>query len=114
MIPSIPKMLMQPMHEEIAGGYIDQANGGQWIRQVDKLEPFRGALLPISSKDLRDAPQGLYTFESMKLYTQGYTPRVGGVVIDRDGVRYTVKTVVAYPGIHPLVRCIVERKGAVP
>ena len=87
----------------------DPDNGGQYVQQPATEEHFRGALLPLSSDDLRRAPQGTYTANTRKLYAD-YTLTPGSQIL-AAGQIYTVTGVIDYGGIHPLKRYTVERKG---
>lgn len=88
----------------------DPKNGGQ-SRPVEKtVATFMGVVMPLSNKDLKYLPEGTYTQNSQKLYTDDpikITP--GQTILDPfDGQRYTVKTVLGHNTIHPMVRYIVE------
>lgn len=66
--------------------------------------------MPLSNKDLKYLPEGTYTQNSQKLYTDsGVKIEPNQIIIDTfDGQRYTVKTELNHNSIHPMVRYIVE------
>jgi len=87
-------------------------NGGQYMPgQVTRI-PFKGAVLPMSEDDLRRAPQGTYTANARKLYTDESIPLRPGAEIEvaATGERYTVRGEMGYGTIHSLSRYIIERK----
>ena len=53
---------------------------GQYLPGGETRVPFQGAILPLSERDLRNLPQGTYTAETKKLYTNGYALAVGAKV----------------------------------
>lgn len=87
----------------------DLAAGGQYRPGAPERVPFRGAVLPMSTDDLRYAPQGTYTASSRKLYT-AYALPLGAEVDTGSGI-YTVTGSMDYGGIHSLNRYILERKS---
>lgn len=91
------------------GATVDYDNGGQYRPGEPTRIAFSGALLPMSAEDLRHAPQGTYTADTRKLYTE-QALGVGSQVEVGDGI-YTVTGVTAYGYINPLKRYIIERKG---
>lgn len=109
--PAIPERLMHEMYEIKSGTVFSQEDGGQWISGEDKRIPFKGALLPVSNKDLVRDIAGAFTQYSEKIYTNGHILQVGAQVEDFDGKRYTVTQELGYNSLHPLKRYLVERKG---
>lgn len=91
-------------------GSIDYTNGGQYTPGTIESIPFSGAVLPLTDEDLRYAPQGTYSADARKLYTDGYLLKVGAQV-DVDGIVYTVTGSRDYGHIGTLKRYIIERKG---
>lgn len=89
---------------------IDYANGGQYKPAKPVRMAFRGAVLPMSAQDLRYAPQGAYTVDTRKLYTdRDLQP---GCEVEACGATYTVTSSADYGYINGLKRYILERKGA--
>ena len=88
----------------------DATQGGQ-SKPVDKLiTSFWGAVLPLSNKDWKLLPEGSYTQNSQKLYTDDLVEiKPGQIIRDTyDGQQYTVITELAHNTIHPIRRFIVE------
>lgn len=112
--PMLPNALLRDLVELRAGaGRYDPDNGGQWSGGEVERIPFRGCVLPVSEDDLKTAPQGTYTAESRKIYTNGHALRQGGQVYDPlEGVTYLVTGDLDHGAVHPLRRFIVEGKGA--
>ena len=108
--PRLPRALLHELTVIEHTYERDKANGGQ-SRPVEKaVATFKGVVLPLSNKDLKYLPEGTYTQNSQKLYTDDpITIAPGQVVLDPyDGQRYTVKTALGHNTIHPMVRYIVE------
>lgn len=114
--PTIPRGLLHTMYELKAAGGYDQSKGGQWVPSATSRTPFKGAVLPVSDKDLRRELSGTVTDNSEKIYTNGYALSVGGQVLDPDTkVIYTVTQELGHNSIHPMKRYLVEaRKEAAP
>lgn len=107
----LPNFVQSDMTElRRSPGVIDYGHGGQLRQEEPERIPFRGALLPLSTDDLRAAPQGTYTAMSRKLYTEH--SMAAGTQIEAAGQVYTVTGVMDYGSIHPLKRYTVEHKGA--
>ena len=99
--PQIPTGIMFPCVEIRQGESEYRADsGGQYLPGSETRIPFQGAILPLSERNLRDMPQGTYTAESKKLYTNGHILPVGAKVECKEtGVIYTVKGELGYEGI---------------
>ena len=107
----LPAFVMKTCYElRRDKGSIDYANGGQYTPGATESIPFSGAVLPLTDEDLRYAPQGTYSADARKLYTDGYLLKVGAQV-DVDGIAYTVTGTRDYGHIETLKRYIIERKG---
>ena len=67
-------------------------------------------MLPLSNKDWRQLPEGSYTADSQKLYTDDPVEiEAGQTIVDSyDGQKYVVKTELSHNTIHPMHRYIVE------
>lgn len=107
--PRLPRALLRSLkvYERI---FVRDGPGGQ-SRPVEKaVKTFKGIVMPLSNKDLKDLPEGTYTQSSQKLYTD--TPveiSINQIIEDPfDGQRYTIKTSLDHNSIHPMVRYIVE------
>lgn len=107
--PRLPRALLHPIlvYERT---FVRDGPGGQ-SRAVDTPgKTFMGVIMPLSNKDLKYLPEGTYTQNSQKLYTDdGAVIQTGQIIEDtRDRQRYTVKTVLSHNAIHPMRRYIVE------
>lgn len=111
--PLLPRGLLHELIELRAGPpVLDMENGGQWVSGEPERVPFQGCVLPVSEDDWQHAPQGTYTRDSRKIYTNGHALGVGGQVYDpQDGATYTVTGDLDHGVIHPLRRFVAERKG---
>ena len=106
--PRLPRPLLHPL---VAYDKVSEPGPAGQSRQVTKaVSAFMGVVMPLSNKDWELLPEGSYTQNSQKLYTDdpvSLTP--GQIVRDTfDGQRYTVKTMLAHNSIHPMLRYIVE------
>lgn len=112
--PKIPRALLHDMFEvHTEGGDYDKENGGQWKPGKQVETKFQGAVLPLNNEDLQYMDSGTYTVNAQKVYTNGYTLRIGAQFRDGyDGQLYTVKQELTHGPIHPLKRYMVEKKGA--
>lgn len=107
--PRLPRQLLHPL---IAVEQVrERAPGGQHITRCRPTVVFLGAVLPLSNRDWEQLPEGSYTENSCKVYTDdSLNLQPGQLVIDsRDAQQYTVKTLLEHNSIHPLLRYIVER-----
>lgn len=111
--PGLPLGLLHAMTLITPGGAIDAENGGQWRPALHPSHlSFQGIVMPLSNEDLEYLPEGTYTRESCKLYTNGQRVAVGARFTDTyDGATYTVKTELTHGPLHPMKRYLVERKG---
>lgn len=110
--PMIPDGLLHTMYEIKASGGYDQDNGGQWVPKPAERVPFKGAVLPVSDKDLRREITGTVTDHSEKIYTNGHALYTGAQVYDPDSdTTYTVTQELGHNSIHPMKRYLVEARG---
>lgn len=93
------------------GGGYSKDKGGQWVGGTSTQQKFSGALLPLSEEDLQYMPQGEYTTNQKKIYTNDFSLPNGAEVKASDGHTYTVKRELEYGMLHPMKRYLVERKG---
>lgn len=80
-------------------------------RPVDEpVTSFWGIVMPLSNLDLKRLPEGSYTYNSQKLYTDDPVEiKPGQIILDTyDGQKYTVTQELSHNSIHPMVRYIVE------
>jgi len=106
--PRLPKALLHPL---VAYETIPESGPGGQFRPVTKaVSVFKGVVLPLSNKDWRLLPEGSYTENSQKLYTDDPVKlKPGQTVRDTyDGQQYTIKTELGHNTIHPMLRFIVE------
>lgn len=111
--PMLPRGILHDMEElRAAPADYDPKNGGQWIGGVVERVKFKGCVLPVSEADWKTAPQGTFTQDSRKVYTNGHALRIGGEVYDPDdGQTYKVTGDLNHGSISPIRRFVVERKG---
>jgi hypothetical protein len=111
--PKLPRALLHILTVSNRTFVHDAASGGQSKPIDTTVASFWGAVLPLSNKDWKQLPEGSFTQNSQKLYTDDpVSISPGQIIMDTyDGQRYTVKTELAHNTIHPMRRFIVE--GAV-
>jgi len=111
--PMIPPIMLHDMERIAPGGAHDSANGGQWKPALDPPKTkFKGVVLPLSNEDLEYLPEGTYTKNSQKLYTNRERLEVGATFSDPfDGKTYTIATELTHGPIHPMKRYLVEKRG---
>lgn len=89
-IPKIPGMVMTTLiHISHEPGYNDYENGGVWVDGEIVETPFKGAVLPLSYKDLKYDTGGTYTVKDQKLYT--YNSFEEGGKVTYEGTDYTIQ-----------------------
>ena len=106
--PRLPRPLLHPL---VAYDKVSEPGPAGQSRQVTKaVSAFMGVVMPLSNKDWELLPEGSYTQNSQKLYTDGpVTLKPGQTIRDTyDGQQYTIKTELAHNTIHPMLRDIVE------
>jgi hypothetical protein len=108
--PKLPRGLLHILTVSNRTFVRDPANGGQSKPVDEVIASFWGVVLPLSNKDWRQLPEGSYTQNSQKLYTDDpVTIKPGQLIRDTyDGQLYTVTTELAHNTIHPMLRFIVE------
>ena len=80
-------------------------------QDVDEpVTSFWGIVMPLSNLDLKRLPEGSYTYNSQKLYTDDPVEiNPGQIILDTyDGQKYTVTQELSHNSIHPMVRYLVE------
>lgn len=107
--PRLPRELLHPIItvEQVR----ERAAGGQYITTRKATAVFSGVVMPLSNRDWEQLPEGSYTKNACKVYTDdSLSLQPGQLILDaRDGQQYTVKTLLEHNSIHPLLRYIVER-----
>ena len=108
--PRLPRALLHILTVSKRTFERDPARGGQSKPVDEVLATFWGVVLPLSNKDLMLLPEGTYTQNSQKLYTDDSVEiKTGQIITDsHDGQKYTVTRVLDHNTIHPMVRYIVE------
>ena len=111
--PEIPEGLMHEMFDvRKKDGDYDSENGGQWVPGTEERIPFKGVILPVTSKDLMREEIGTYSLHNQKVYTNGYSLAIEAQMDDPEGnMSYTVKQELGYNSIHPQKRYLIEAKG---
>lgn len=111
--PRLPLGLLHDMKEITPGGSRDSENGGQWRPSLNPaVSTFKGIVMPMSNEDLEYLPEGTYTKQTQKLYTNGKRLKVGSTFTDTfDGVTYTITQELTHGPIHPMKRYAVESRG---
>jgi hypothetical protein len=107
--PLIPPSLMHVLTAKNATKIRDKDNGGQWRSLSTDPVSIKGVIMPLSNKDLKYLPEGTFTQNSQKLYTNGDVVAVGSEITDIDGKTYTVKQELDHNSIHPMKRYLVEK-----
>ena len=112
MFYNTPRLPRAPLHILTVTNrtFVRDGPGGQ-SRPVDKsVVSFWGIVIPLSNLDLKRLPEGTYTQNSQRLYTDDPVEiKPGQIIRDTyDGQLYTVKTELAHNTVHPLMRYIVE------
>lgn len=108
--PRLPRALLHILTVSNRTFVRDPARGGQ-SRPIDEvIASFWGVVMPLSNVDLKYLPEGSYTKNSQKLYTDDPVDiEPGQIVRDTyDGQLYTVKTELCHNTIHPMRRYLVE------
>lgn len=107
-IPKLPRALLHIL--TVTNRTFERGPGGQ-SKPVDALvQSFWGVILPLSNLDWKLLPEGAYTTNTQKLYTD-YPVDIqpGQTILDTyDGQRYTVTQKLSHNSIHPMLRFLVE------
>ena len=106
--PRLPRALLHIL--TVTDRAFERGPGGQ-SRPVEKpVKSFWGVVLPLSNLDWKMLPEGTYTQNSQKLYTDDPIDISPGQIIrdTYDGQQYTVKQELSHNSIHPMHRYLVE------
>jgi hypothetical protein len=110
--PQIPSGLLHDMKSITVLVTLEKDNGGQWKPSPPVETAFKGVVMPLNNEDLQFLPEGAYTINAQKLYTNGATLEVGAQFTDTyDGATYTVVQALTHGPIHPMKRYVVEKAG---
>lgn len=106
--PKLPRSLLHIL--TVTDRTFVSSPGGQQ-RPVEKpVQSFWGVVLPLSNLDWKMLPEGTYTQNSQKLYTDDPIDiQTGQLIRDTyDGQQYTVIQKLSHNSIHPMLRFLVE------
>ena len=108
--PMLPRALLHILTVSNRTFVRDPAHAGQSKPVNTEVTSFWGVVLPLSNKDWKQLPDGSYTQNSQKLYTDDPVEiKPGQIILDTyDGQSYTVITELSHNTIHPMRRFIVE------
>lgn len=108
--PRLPRALLHLLTVTKKTYINDPSRGGQSIPVDVAVTSFWGVVMPMSNEDWKQLPEGSYTQNSQKLYTDDLVEIEPGQIIrdTYDGQRYTVIQKLAHNTIHPMMRYIVE------
>ncbi len=108
--PRLPRALLHLLTFTSRTFINDPERGGQSIPVDEKVTSFWGIVMPLSNKDWEQLPEGSFTQNLQKLYTDDPVEIKPGQIIQDtyDGQCYTVKQELAHNTIHPMLRYIVE------
>ena len=108
--PRLPRALLHILTVSDRAFVRDINSGGQSRPVETNTKSFWGVVLPLSNKDWKMLPEGTYTKDSQKLYTDDPIEiRPGQIIRDTyDGQTYTVVQELEHNSIHPMLRFIVE------
>lgn len=108
--PRLPRALLHILTASKRAFVRDLDHGGQSKPVDEPAVTFWGVVLPLSNKDWKQLPEGSYTENSQKLYTDELVDiSPGNIIRDTyDGQQYTVITELNHNSIHPMRRFLVE------
>ena len=108
--PKLPRALLHVLVVSKRTFVRDTQNGGQTKPVDEVITSFWGVVLPLSNQDWKQLPEGTYTHNSQKLYTDDPVKIEPGQLIrdTYDGQLYTVTHELTHNSIHPMLRFIVE------
>lgn len=108
--PTLPRALLHVLTVSNRTFVRDPAHGGQSKPVNETVASFWGAILPLSNKDWKQLPEGSFTQNAQKLYTDDAVEiKPGQIILDTyDGQSYTVISELSHNALHPMRRFIVE------
>lgn len=94
----------------VTGRTFVRGPGGQSMPVDEPVKSFWGVVLPLSNLDWKLLPEGSYTHNTQKLYTdEAIEIETGQIIRDTyDGQQYTVTQKLSHNSIHPMNRYLVE------
>lgn len=106
--PRLPRALLHTL--TVVERTFEKGPGGQSRPVEVSSTPFPGIVLPLSNEDWKLLPEGAYTEDTQKLYTDDAVAiHPGDLIRDSyDGQQYTVKGELSHNAIHPMRRYLVE------
>ena len=106
--PKLPRALLHIL--TVSNRTFERAPGGQSPPVDEFVTSFWGVVLPLSNIDWKLLPEGSYSQNTQKLYTDDPVEiKPGQVIRDTyDGQQYTVKQMLSHNTIHPMLRYLVE------
>ena len=106
--PRLPRALLHTL-PVIKRNYL-RGPGGQSKPVEEPVTSFWGVVMPRYNLDWKQLPEGSYTQNSQKLYTDDPVDiEPGQIILDTyDGQQYTVKQELSHNSIHPMHRYLVE------
>lgn len=108
--PKLPRALLHILTVSNRTFVRDTEHGGQSKPVDETVTSFWGVVLPISNLDWKQLPEGSYTQNTQKLYTDDPIEiKPGQIIRDTyDGQQYTVTQELSHNSIHPMLRFLVE------
>lgn len=106
--PRLPRALLHIL--TVTDRTYKSGPGGQSRPIENQVRSFWGVVLPLSNLDWKMLPEGAYTQNSQKLYTDDPVEISPGQIIrdTYDGQQYVVKQKLSHNSIHPMMRYLVE------
>jgi hypothetical protein len=106
--PKLPRALLHIL--TVTNRTFVREIGGQYKPVNETVKSFWGVILPLSNLDWKFLPEGSYTQNSQKLYTDDFIDIQPGQIIrdTYDGQQYTVIQKLSHNSIHPMLRFLVE------
>lgn len=106
--PKLPRAMLHIL--TVTNRTFKRLPGGQSIPVDEPVTTFWGVVLPLTNMDWRQLPEGSYTQNTQKLYTDDPIEiKTGQIIRDTyDGQQYTVTQKLSHNSIHPMLRFLVE------
>ena len=106
--PRLPRALLHIL--TVTSRTFVRGPGGQSMPVDEPVKSFWGVVLPLSNLDWKLLPEGSYTHNTQKLYTdEAIEIETGQIIRDTyDVQQYTVTQKLSHNSIHPMNRYLVE------